>query len=166
MAGNAFSIKFDHSGLDAALDRLNEGAKEQVRPAAQAGSQVLYEEVEQRAPQSPPGTAHIFTSRGKKGAKRNQYLYYSGDLKRSVYQAFSEQNSGDGRATYHIAWAKNESRSGRAVPYGYMVEYGTSKTPAQPFLRPSFDAKSAAALQAARENWEEGTRLVLAGLKT
>lgn len=155
------SIEFDDSAVMAGLDRLGEAAKKAVRPAAQAGAQVFYEEVKRLAPQSPPGTAHIFTSRSRgksKSGARAKYLYYSGDLKRSIYQAFSKENSGESFATYHISWAKNEGRSGRAVPYGYMVEYGTARTPAQPFLRPAFYTKKKDALEEAKRVFFETIR--------
>lgn len=148
-------VEFDDSAVQAGLDRLGEAAKKAVRPAAQAAAQVFYEEVKRLAPQSPPGTAHIFTSRSKSKAK---YLYYSGDLKRSIYQAFSKDNSGESFATYHISWAKNESRSGKAVPYGYMVEYGTARTPAQPFLRPAFYNMKKDALEEAKRAFFESVR--------
>lgn len=144
----AFSIKFDASGIDAALDRLSEGAKDQVRPAAQAGAQVLYDEVLARVPVSK-------TERKLKSGR----VIAPGALKSSIYQVFSQDNSGEGRSTYHVSW------NYRKAPHGHLVEYGTSRAPAHPFLRPAYDTKSRAALEAAKQKWEEGAQQVINGLK-
>ncbi len=49
---DAFSMRFDASDLLDALDGITEAAEEHVRPAAQAGIQVLYDEVLLRVPVS------------------------------------------------------------------------------------------------------------------
>jgi HK97 gp10 family phage protein len=124
----AFRIDFDTSALDAALDNLSERVKEQVRPAAQAGAQVLYDEVRFRVPVS------------------------SGKLRAAIYQAFSQDNSKDGTATYHISW------NARRAPHGHLIEFGTVKMAARPFLRPAYDAASAKALEAAKARLVEGMK--------
>ena len=53
--------------------------------------------------------------------------------------------SGPGKATYHIAWNHQKA------PYGFMVEFGTSRAPAHPFLRPAYTAVATAALRAVRD---------------
>jgi hypothetical protein len=98
---DAFSIKFDQSGLDAVLDGLAAGVQEQIRPAAQAGAQVFYDEVQLNV-----------AAIGKK----------SGNLASSIYQVFSQDNSKDGRATYHISW------NAKKAPHGHLVEYGHIQT--------------------------------------
>jgi HK97 gp10 family phage protein len=143
-----FTVKFDPSGLHVALDKLQAGANEQVRPAAQAGAQVLYDEVLLRVPVS------------KSVRKYKGKTYTPGGLKASIYQVFSQDNSADGRATYHVSW------NYKKAPHGHLVEYGTSRAPAHPFLRPAYDAKAKAALEAAKDKYEEGTRQVIAGLKS
>jgi HK97 gp10 family phage protein len=143
-----FHIKFDPSGLYVALDQLQAGVKEQVRPAAQAGAQVLYEEVLLRVPVS------------KSVRKYKGKTYAPGGLKASIYQVFSQDNSADGRATYHVSW------NYKKAPHGHLVEYGTSRAPAHPFLRPAYDAKAKAALEATKARFEEETQKVIAGLKT
>lgn len=152
---DAFSIKFDTSAVFAGLDALDAKAKENVRPAAQAGAQVLYDEVKVNV--------------GRIGK-------VTGNLDASIYQAFSQDNSTPERATYHISW------NGSKAPHGHLVEYGhiqtrkvyvgsdgkwyTSNTPlpepkqvgARPFLRPAFDAKAQEAVRAAKERFEQGMR--------
>ena len=150
---NAFSIKFDSGGLDAALDGITAQAQANARPAAQAGAQVLYDEVK-------TNVAAI----GKK----------TGNLDASIYQAYSKDNSTETRATYHVSWNAKEA------PHGHLVEFGHIQTrkvyigsdgkwytspeklpepkhvAARPFVRPAFDAKAQAALEAAKAKWVEG----------
>ena len=45
------------------------------------------------------------------------------------------------------------------------VRCGTSRAPAHPFLRPSYDARANDALQAANAKWNAGMKQVIAGLK-
>jgi HK97 gp10 family phage protein len=35
--------------------------------------------------------------------------------------------------TYRISWNK------RTAPHGHLLEYGTSRAPAKPFIRPAYD---------------------------
>jgi HK97 gp10 family phage protein len=141
---SAFSIKFDADAALAKLDAIGEAAAE-VRPAAQAGAQVLYEEVLARVP------------------------VRSGLLKSSIYQVFSKDNSSEARATYHISWNARKAPHGHLVEKGRrdplsMAEFGTSRKAARPFLRPAYDAKIQAALKTARDAWIESTRRALAGV--
>jgi HK97 gp10 family phage protein len=132
---SSFSIKFDPSDITGALDHLAKGAAD-VRPAAQAGAQVLYEEVLVRVP------------------------VRSGGLKDSIYQVYSQDQSSDGRATYHVSW------NARKAPHGHLIEFGTSRAPAHPFLRPAYDAKVKEALEAARRRWLESSRKAVSEMRT
>lgn len=145
MAADAFAIAFDDKALQAALDQLAEGAEVNTRPAAQAGAQVLYDEVKLRAPVSK-------RARKTKGGR----IIQPGALKASIYQVFSQDNSGDGRTTYHISW------NARKAPHGHLVEFGTARAPANPFLRPSFEAKASIALQQASVRWSDDMRTLIA----
>lgn len=149
-----------------------------VRPAAQAGSQVFYDEVVMRAPESK--APHFFYGRAGKDGSRTIYPFDPGDLKKSIYQVFSKDNSTKSKATYHIAW------NHQVVPYGFMVEFGhiqtrkayigsdglwyTSKALLEggpkvvgptPFLRPSYDAKLGDAREAAANRWTEDMKKVI-----
>lgn len=147
--GKSLSIKFDTSLLNQRIDNIGVAVLGAVRPAAQAGAQVLYDEVK------------LNVGRIKKK---------TGNLGASIYQVFSQDNSSEVRSTYHISW------NARNAPHGHLVEYGhlmtrkayigsdgkwyTSKIKiepkmvgARPFLRPAWDTKRVAALQAAEARW-------------
>lgn len=138
--GNALSIDFDSSGLNGALDKITAAAKNAIRPAAQAGAAVLYAEAKFRAPVSEH--AHYFYGTNDK------YLFPAGTLRDSIYQAFSKDNSSGSLATYHIAW------NHKKAPYGFMVEFGTSRAAAHPFLRPAYDAAKELSLVVAKDKFE------------
>lgn len=129
---SAFAIKFDPSELMGALDGITQAAEENARPAAQAGIQVLYDEVLLRVP----------VSKSIRKTKSGRVIA-PGALKASIYQTFSKDNSGKGFATYHSSW------NYRKAPHGHLVEFGTSRSPAHPFLRPAHDAAAARALKVA-----------------
>lgn len=127
------NISMDVSAINAQLDALAKSAKDATRPAAQAGAQVLYEEVLRRVPVSD----QEHSTKGKK------HTFKPGNLRAAIYQAFVQDESGPGRATYRISWNK------RKAFYGHFVEHGTSRMAARPFLRPAFDAMEQKALSAA-----------------
>ena len=131
------SIAFDFSKIAAKLDIITKAAKEGARPAAQAGAEVFYQEVKHRVPMSA------------KPHKSGKKTYNPGTLRRAVYQAFAERESGDGKAMYRVSWNKTHAF------YGRFVEFGTSKMAAKPFLRPAYDAARARALQAVQERMAE-----------
>lgn len=155
--GKSLSIKFDPSLLNQRLDNIGGAALAAVRPAAQAGAQVLYDEVK------------LNVGRIKKK---------TGNLDRSIYQAFSADNSTETKATYHISWNASKAPHGHLVEYGHLMtrkayigsdgRWYTSKVKiepkmvgARPFLRPAWDAKRFAALQAAEARWITETQKAL-----
>lgn len=119
------NLQFDFSKILGGLDKITKAAEDGARPAAQAGAQVFYEEVEQRVSGIDGGPGVV-----------------TGKLKGAIYQAFVEKESGNGRAVYRISWNKKKA------PHGQLLERGTSKMAARPFIRPSYDAKRSAAIQA------------------
>lgn len=137
------NLQFDFSKLNAKLDSITKAAEDAARPAAQAGAEVFYNEVRQRVPQS--AAPH------KSGKK----IYSPGTLRRAIYQAYADKESGQGKARYRISWNKSHAF------YGRFVEFGTSKTAAKPFLRPAYDAVRARALQAAKARMESELRKAL-----
>lgn len=153
-------VDFDARSAEAALDIIVKGAQAAVRPAAQAAAQVLYDEARARCPVSDH--AHFFY--GKNSKKSGvRYYFEPGSLRDSIYQAFSKDNSsefggGYRNATYHIAW------NHRKVPYGHMVEFGTSRAAAHPFLRPAYDAKVQIALAAARGTFAKRLKAEVPGI--
>ena len=148
-------MKFDPASLNAALDKIGSAAAE-VRPVAQAGAQVLYDEVLRRVPVSSKG--HWFHGRDFRRTGK-KYWFEPGSLRSSIYQAFSKDNSGAGRATYHISWNRLKA------PYARMVEFGTPRAPAHPFVRPAYDAKVGEALEASRLRWTDDMRTLIASMK-
>jgi HK97 gp10 family phage protein len=92
-----FSITFDTRALQAAVNDLRDDVAQAERPAAQAGAQVLYDEVKRNV--------------GALGQK-------TGNLARAIYQAYSKDQSANGQEVYHVSW------NARKAPHGHLVEYG------------------------------------------
>ncbi len=138
----SLTITADLVALSRHLNALQVKIDDAIRPAAQAAAQVLYEQVKNNVRVYSKGSGHWFygTSFKKTGKK---YWFDAGTLKKSIYQVYSKDKSNDKRAVYHIAWNHQE------CPYGFMVEFGTSKAAAKPFLRPAL-AKMGDALEAAK----------------
>ena len=132
-------------------ETLNEHAEkiqEATRPAAQAGAQVIYDQARANAPMSE--AAHFFYSRRSKGGKAGQkYLFYPGDLKKSIYQVFSKRKSTDTVARYEISYNVQKA------PYAHMVEFGTVRSPANPFLLNALVAKESDAIDAIESTFIE-----------
>jgi HK97 gp10 family phage protein len=130
----------------AALDEEKAKIQAAARPAAQAAAQVIYDAARSNVHDSEE--AHIFY--GKYSKKTGQkYLFYPGDLRRSIYQVYSEDNSSEAKATYHVSW------NHKKAPYAHMVEFGTSRAPAHSFLGKALTEKSDAAMQAMRRTFIE-----------
>lgn len=143
------TITVDLSALDAELQGIDAELHAAARPAAQAAAQVLYERVRANVARIKPVT---------------------GKLASSIYQAYSRDQSHDGREVYHISWNAKKAPHGHLVEFGHLERYEVSHdaktgrfithkdrplaTPkhiaAKPFLRPAVDAFPAA--QAAGES--------------
>ena len=142
-------IAIDTSSFRAFIKDARERANAAARPAAQAGAQVIYDQAKANAPVSDEG--HYFY--GKSFKKTGQRYYFeSGSLRNAIYQAFQEKKSRPGFATYAIAWNRDKA------PYGHMVELGTSRAPAHPFLGPALHQKAAEALAAMRAEFFQQMR--------
>lgn len=136
------TVDFDFAKIAKKLDGITDASKEALRPAAQAGAEIFYIEARVRVPVSDG--AHFFYGRNsKKSGVR--YFFKAGNLRDSIYQYYNKRASTPGKAVYSISWNHQKA------PYGYMVEYGTSRAPAHPFLRPSYDAAADRARQAVLE---------------
>ena len=103
--------------LRAEVDKLHAA----TRPAAQAGAEIIYQRARLEAPVS--ADSHYFYIRGKKYGP-----YAPGNLRDSIYQVYSKDNSYKDVSTYHISFNKSEA------PYGFIVHNGTSRTAAHPFI--------------------------------
>ena len=126
--------------LQAAMKELPVNiARNVLRGAVNAGATVIREEAKARAPvssgppvkgQAPPGT-----------------------LKRALYQKQIREKSSALLQTFIVGVrqgksAKKTSKSRIDAWYARFVEFGTSKMAAKPFMRPAFEAKKEAAVQA------------------
>jgi len=116
-----------------------------LRGAVNAGATVIRREAVLRAPQytgpiseghPPPGT-----------------------LKKAIYQKQIAELSNAVQQTFFVGWRQGKrqqalKRGSKIVNldafYGRFVEFGTSKMGAKPFLRPAFEAKKDAAIEAMR----------------
>lgn len=144
MASNEWgSTKVDGlKELNEALKQLPERvARNVLRGAANAGTSVIRKEVQQRAP--------VYTGEVSAGHPP------PGTLKRSIRQAQQRQLSSLVQQTFHIGVraATTRSKAGAKIVGAYywrFVEFGTSKMSARPFLRPAFEAKKLAAVEAIR----------------
>jgi HK97 gp10 family phage protein len=139
-------IGFDLAGFSAKVNAAKSRIQKAIRPTAQAGAEVIYEEAKFNAPQSEK--AHFFygtaAKAAAKGSKRAAAYgpFEPGTLARAIYQVYSKDNSGEYKATYHIAW------NHKTAPYGFMVELGTSRAPAHPFLTRAINEARSRAAQA------------------
>lgn len=132
------TLEFDLSALEKQLDNIETAVGDAIRPAAQAGAQVFYDEVRTRAPRSEK----MHFTKGKKKS------YAPGNLQRAIYQAYDD-TSPKGTASYGISWNKDKAF------YGRFVEFGTKRMPAHPFLRPSYDAVNQRAIKAVNDRLEQ-----------
>lgn len=137
MAGagsNTFRIGFDTDDLQQYLDQLGKDAEEAIRPAAQAAAQVLYERVQINI----------------KALGR-----VTGNLDRSIYQAFSPENSAKGqKAQYHVSWNHTKAPHGHLVEYGYLQRYRyyqDNQGRVRPMVRPGMDGKPPPGRRASQE---------------
>ncbi|PRC93085.1 HK97-gp10 family putative phage morphogenesis protein [Solimicrobium silvestre] len=57
----------------------------------------------------------------------------SGTLYDAIYRVHSKDKSTEQKVTYEISWNKTRA------PHGHLIEFGTVRAPAYPFIRPAFD---------------------------
>jgi HK97 gp10 family phage protein len=62
----------------------------------------------------------------------------TGLLQSAIYRVYSPEKSTDDQKTYRVSWNKKKA------PHGHLIEWGTSRAPAFPFVRPAFDHIQAA----------------------
>lgn len=116
-----------------------------TRPAAQAGAQIIYAAARLNAPVSKK--PHKFY-----GTHKVYGPYAPGNLRDSIYQVFSKDNSYKDVSTYHISWNADKA------PYGAMVEFGTSKSPARSFIGKAVTETRTQVRQAIKERYLQEVR--------
>lgn len=131
-------LDLDLKGIDKRLDKITQAAQGAVRPAAQSGAQLFYERAKAEAPMSK--AAHMFHIEG-----RVYGPFSPGNLRDSIYQAFSRSKSSDGKAAYEVSF--NHSKA----PYGFMVLRGVPQVPANDFIGRAYDSAQREATQAAAD---------------
>lgn len=119
------SINFDIRQFSEAIDQKKKQFQEATRPAAQAGAQVIYDQARLNVPVSKKGHFFYGTSFKINGKK---YYFESGSLKKSIFQRYQKEKSSPNIAIYNITYDTD------IAPYGHMVELGTSKSSAVPFM--------------------------------
>ncbi len=127
------------AALRALPDRV---AKNVARGAVAATAAVIRDEAKSRAP--------VYTGQVSKGHPP------AGTLKRAIITKQIPEKSGPLKQTYyvHVRTGKKYAKQGKKgnlsqdAFYWWMVEFGTAKMSAKPFMRPAFDAKKVAAVAA------------------
>lgn len=129
-AGLSFSIDLSQfAGLREAVSKFGNAIKDEVAIEGAAGmALVIYEDARSRVPVSTK--AHYFYGRNSKKTGV-RYLIQPGTLKAAIYRVFSPERSTPTHKLYRISW--NHTKA----PHGAMVEFGTSRAPAHPFMRPA-----------------------------
>jgi len=155
----SFAMSLDLSGLSKTLKADQEHIQQATRAGAQAGAELLYQEVRGNA------------SRIKKK---------TGRLAASIYQVFAANESAPGTATYYVSWRTSGKSGLPRAPHGHLVEFGhlqryevshdpktgrfithkdrplaqPKQIPAKPFVRPAA-ARLPQALDAAEKRFLE-----------
>lgn len=123
--------------LAAALRELPEKvARNALRSAVNAGASVIKKEARSRAPED------------------------SGLLKKNLYQKQIREASGPMVQTFYVGvrTGKKRNKDGTKAElpfYWRFMEFGTSKIPPAPFLRPAFETGKEAAIKAIAEKLDE-----------
>lgn len=100
---STLELSVDFGAVNQALDGVYEDAKRAARPAAQAGAQVLYDQVVRNVDA-------LTKSR-------------TGNLRRAIYQAYMDKASTEGNATYRVSWNKTKAPHGHLVEFGHIQRY-------------------------------------------
>lgn len=116
--GKTIKMGLDTSGLNSFLDALEEDMEAAIRPAAQAGAQVLYDRVNLNV---------------------SMLGRVTGNLASSIYQAYSPENSSDKKAVYNVSWNHKKAPHGHLVEYGYLQRYRYRPDGMGPMVRPGME---------------------------
>ena len=150
-------IRFDTDDLVKELEKAGDEIVKRAAPtAALYGAKVFYQELQAEVPRSVKG--HWFSVRGSK-----KYWFEPGNLLKAMYVGYDKKASKDTLKVYKVGWVHKDA------PYGYMVARGTKletggvKTPANPFMRRTFQKASAEAVQASADRFFVIAKEVLDG---
>jgi HK97 gp10 family phage protein len=98
--------------------------------------------------------SRVFYEEARLNAARNRK---TGTLYEAIYRVHSKDRSTEDRVTYQVSW------NHRLAPHGHLIEFGTSRAPAYPFIRPAF-ARAADAVQAGLARMTERMDEITKGL--
>lgn len=104
----AFSMEFVPGTAAKFGEGLVKAVEESARPAAQAGAQVLYDQVLTNV---------------------NAIKRHTGNLARSIYQVYSDKNKDPKVAIYAISWNNSKAPHGWLVENGYLQRYEVVRLP-------------------------------------
>jgi HK97 gp10 family phage protein len=118
--------------LDKALGKFEKDVRDKILFAGVAAiARVIYEEARMNV----------------SGARAHPKVL-TGALRESIFRAYSERASNDDIKSYRISW------NIKIAPHGHLIEFGTSRSPAYPFMRPAF-AKMGEAIRAGQNRMSE-----------
>lgn len=141
-------------GLDQLAKALKELpqrlARNGLRAAVYAGAKVIRDEAKLRAPISTASFDHT-----------------PGTLRRSIVMKHIPERSSKTRQTFFVTvrHGKKYRKRGQDAWYWRLVEFGTVKMSARPFLRPAFDTKKLDAVAAIRTRLAERIEQAAKALK-
>lgn len=147
--------------LEKALMELpKEVAQRPLRAAVNAGAKVVMDEAKNRAPQGETGNLRkaIYRTRTRRGSGTGKETYVVGVRKGKMKYADTANN----RRLKRVG--KTYQTRGLAY-YWRFLEFGTSKLSARPFLRPAFEAKKDAAVDAIKAKLAEAIEKTAAKLR-
>lgn len=143
---NSFKVSFNFSSIEKKLDALvdqSDPGESIIRKAAGVGAKIMYDEMVLRTP--------VRDEKYKTGKRRKP----PGQLKKSIYYWWDKDKSEKNRALYRIG------PNVKKAPHWWLVEFGhwdkakRHFTPAHPYIRPTFEAKSKESLAASKEKLNE-----------
>jgi HK97 gp10 family phage protein len=129
--------------LQQALNQLPlEIQKRPLRSAVSAGAKVIVDEAKRLAPQGETGNLRkaLYRYRSRSQSSRGQETFLVGVRKGKKNYVDSAKNRRLNRV------GKKYTVEGEAY-YWRFIEFGTSKMPARPFLRPAFESKKNQAVE-------------------
>lgn len=106
---SSFAVRVTNiNAFEESMDALAADVQKAVRPSAQAGAQVLYDEMRR----------NVDALVGDTKAARGQ-------LKASIYQVYSRSNSTAMKAAYHVSWNHIKAPHGHLIENGHWMPYVT-----------------------------------------
>lgn len=140
------------SDLQATMQLLQKRLQTQIaRKAMNRGAAVLKKEIKRRTPQLEKPVPHRTRGTVKKNIRSKTRRQRDGKVKTRVWV---KSLPGKKVAAFKAQTGKSSALDPNNPWYWWLVEFGTSKMPAKPFMRPGFEAKK-----------HEATRTIVNSLK-